>query len=339
MVEDKRTPTLAEVVELVPEKINGNFKGKDILSMEQFDLASIDRLFKVTREMSETAKNARPPQILSGNTIALVFCEPSSRTRLSFDAATKKLGGQTITFNEDPQQFSPVVDRKVFEAKIQTIEVLCNTIVLRHPEKDSAQKAADVAFHVPVINAGDGGKSHPTQALGDLYTIQEKKGTLSGLKGVLARDLKYSRTVHSLLEGLSLYPNNTIYLLSQEELKLERRYVEKFRNSGLKIIEIEDESNLPKVCDFWYWTRIQRERFEDDQLKDYGKLNDHYIMDADFVKKHGNENLIIMHPLPRIEEIAIDVDKDPRSVYLKNQVRNGMYIRMALLALVLGKIK
>lgn len=318
-----------------PEKINGNFGRKDILSLEQFDPASLEKLFKITQEMSEIAKYASSSQVLSGNIITLLFYEPSSRTRGSFDAATKQLGGQTIVV-ENPQQFSSVAKGETFEDTIRTFEAYCDAIVLRHPSIGSAQKAAEAAKSVPVINAGDGIGEHPTQALLDLYTIFERTKTLSGLKGLIAGDIKNGRTVHSLLEGLSLYPNNTVYLLSPEQLRLQKPLLEKLKAKGLNIIEIQDSADIPKDCNFWYWTRVQKERF--DNIEEYEKLKNRFIVTPQFLNDYGNENMILMHPLPRVGEITEDVDRDPRAVYLRNQIRNGMYVRMALLALVLGKI-
>ncbi|MDO8620775.1 MAG: aspartate carbamoyltransferase [Candidatus Levybacteria bacterium] len=232
-----------------PEKINGDFKGKDILSIDQFNPASISYLFHLTTAMAEVVKNAKPNDLLRENIITLLFYEPSTRTRGSFDAATKRLGGSTIVV-ENPQQFSSVSKGETLKDTIRVFEAYSDAIILRHPEVGSAQKAADIAKFVPVINAGDGIDEHPTQALLDLYTIHEKIGTLSGLKGLFAGDIKNGRTVHSLLKGLSLYPNSTVYLLSPRELKLQTDLLEKLKSKGLKIIEIEDVEEIPRDCNF-----------------------------------------------------------------------------------------
>lgn len=331
MVEN-RTQTLPET-EFRPEKISGNFKGKDILSMEQFDPSSLKKLFKKTKKMSEIAKNAKPNTSLKGNIVTLLFYEPSSRTRGSFDAAAKQLGGQTIVV-ENPQQFSSVAKGETFEDTIRTFEAYCDAIVLRHPRSGSAQKAAEAAKFVPIINAGDGIGEHPTQALLDLYTIWEKTGTLSNIKGLITGDIKNGRTVHSLLKALSLYPNNIVYLLSPEQLKLDRVLFEELKVKGLNIVEIDKTEDIPKDCNFWYWTRVQKERFENEE--EYEKLKNIFIATPQLLKDYGNSYMILMHPLPRVGEITADVDEDSRAVYLRNQVRNGMYIRMALLALILG---
>jgi aspartate carbamoyltransferase catalytic subunit len=333
MVEQgKSTPEL----DFRPEKINGNFKGKDILSMEQFDPKSITKLFKLTEKMSRLAKSATPSKILGGNIATLIFYEPSTRTRGSFDAATKQLGGQTVVV-ENPQQFSSVSKGETLEDTIKVFEAYGDTIIIRHPEVGSAEKAAKAAKFVPIINAGDGIGEHPTQALLDLYTIWEKTGTLSGLKILCGGDIKNGRTVHSLLKALSIYPGNTAYLLSPEILKLDRVLLEELKAKGLNIVEIDKVEDIPKDCSVWYWTRVQKERFKN--LEDYEKVKNRFIITPELLEKYGNDKMILMHPLPRVGEITEDVDRDPRAVYLRNQIRNGMYIRMALLTLILGKEK
>jgi aspartate carbamoyltransferase catalytic subunit len=345
-----------------PEKIiNGDFKGKDILSMEQFDPQSLQILFDVTKNMSQIAKYSQTSNVLDGNLVTLLFYEPSSRTMNSFDAAAKQLKGNTL-IEKDPKHFSSVAKGETFEDTIRTFEAYCDAIVIRHPEKGSAIKAAIAAEIVPVINAGDGNGEHPTQALLDLYTIYEKYGRLSELKLLFAGDIKNGRTVHSLLKALAIFPDNEISLLSPNQLKLDKTLLEDLRSKGLKIKEISDAKDIPKDRDVWYWTRVQKERFKivskltkvankifekmlhrnpDDKLLtngEYEKLSKSFIVNPQFLEQYGNDDMVLMHPLPRVGEIAKEVDKDPRAIYLKNQVRNGMYIRMALLALVLGKI-
>ena len=317
-------------------KINGNFTGKDILSLSQFTKDSIDALFSHVTHMRYLAKNFLPSDILKGNIGTLLFYEPSSRTRASFDASFKQLGGQTVVV-ENPQQFSSVSKGETFEDTIRVFESYCDVIVLRHPEKGSAKKAADAAKFVPIINAGDGPGEHPTQALLDLYTIYEHAGRLDNLIGVCGGDIKNGRTIHSLLKGLALYPRNTIYLLSPELLKLDRADIKRYQEKGLKIIEIDSMDKIPKETDFWYWTRVQKERFENE--KEYKKVNNLFIVTPKNFNKLASKKTILMHPLPRVGEIDPALDDDPRSQYLKDQVRNGMYVRMALIALVLGKLK
>jgi len=361
MVEYRKIPTPPDALKFHPEKINGNFFGKDIISMEQFDSSSLKMIFDVTKSMSQIAKNSQASSILDGNLVTLLFYEPSSRTMNSFDAAIKQLKGNTL-IEKDPKHFSSVAKGETFEDTIRTFEAYCDAIVIRHPEKGSAAKAATAADTIPVINAGDGNGEHPTQALLDLYTIYEKYGKLSGLKILFAGDIKNGRTVHSLLKALSLFPDNQIYLLSPNQLKLDRASLEDLRSKGLKINEISDSKDIPRDSDVWYWTRVQKERFKivnglsktadkifgkmlhgnlNDKLLtggEYEKLRKSFIVDPQFLEQYGNDDMILMHPLPRVGEITKEVDKDPRAVYLKNQVRNGMYVRMALLALILGKV-
>lgn len=319
-----------------PEKINGNFKDKDILSMDQFDTGSLNALFEITKEMEPIAVKAEPCDILRGKQAVLVFYEPSSRTRVSFENAMKQLGGEA-TVIENPQQFSSVAKGETLEDTIRTFEAYSDLIVLRHPETGSLKIAADVAEFVPIINAGDGGQGeHPTQALLDLYTISQSAGQLDHLTGVLAGDMLNGRTVKSLIRGLALYPGNKLYLLSPEELKLSREDFAEFSRRGVELEEITSEEEIPQDANFWYWTRVQKERFKD--LDDYEKVKNKFTVTEKLLEERGNPNMSLMHPLPRVGEIDSRVDKDPRAVYLRPQIRNGMYVRMALLGLVLGKI-
>lgn len=317
-------------------KINGNFKNKDIVSLRQFDTKSIYKLFKVTKKMADIAKHAKSSNILKGNIVTLLFYEPSSRTFGSFAAAAKQLSGHTIEII-NPTDFSSVSKGETFEDTIRVFEAYCDLIVLRHPEKGAAQKAAEIAKFVPVINAGDGIGEHPTQALLDLYTIYQKFGKLNNLTGLFAGDLLNGRTVKSLLRGLSLFSNNIAYLLSPKQLKLSREDFDDFKKSGLKLIEIENKKDIPKNANFWYWTRTQKERFKN--KKNYEEVKNKFIVTKKVLQDFGNKDMILMHPLPRVGEILPEVDGDKRAVYLTSEIRNGMYIRMALLSLVLGKIK
>lgn len=315
-------------------KIKGNFKSKDIFSLNQFSPSDIQQLFDHVPAMKDIALNAKPADILKGNIVTLLFYEPSSRTFGSFGAAVKQLGGQTLDII-NPQQFSSVSKGETLEDTIRVFEAYSDAIVLRHPEKGTVQKAADAAFFVPIINAGDGIGEHPTQTLLDMYTIYEKFQKLDNLTGVIAGDILNGRTVHSLLLGLSQYKGITIYLLSPEQLRLSRDDFSFYSKKGVKLIEIEKETDLPKNADFWYWTRVQKERFKD--LEEYKKVNNKFIITKNLLDTYGNKDMIIMHPLPRVGEIDPAIDNDKRAVYLRSQIRNGMYIRMALLALVLEK--
>lgn len=237
----------------------------------------------------------------------------------------------------DPKHFSSVAKGETLEDTIRVFEAYSDCIVLRHPVAGTALQAANAAKLVPIINAGDGIGEHPTQALLDMYTIYEKFGRLDHLTGVMTGDLLNGRTVHSLLLALSLYKDNTVYLLSPTQLRLKIEDLKLFSERGIRLIEIESEKDLPKDAHFWYWTRVQKERFDNSDA--YEAVKNRYIITPKLVKMYGNKNLIIMHPLPRVEEIVPEIDEDPRAVYLTSEIRNGMYVRMALLALILGKIK
>lgn len=312
-----------------------HFVRQDILSLDQFDIDSLFKLFSITRQMSFFAQHSQPLDLLKGTISTLLFYEPSSRTFASFGAAIKRLGGQTIDI-QNPGQTSSVAKGETLEDTIRVFEAYSDLIVMRHPLTGAAKAAAKAAFFVPIINAGDGIGEHPTQALLDLYTIYEKFGRLDHLTCLLSGDLLNGRTIHSLLRGLSLFPGNTIYLLAPDSLKLKREDLENFKKRGLKLFEIPSEKDIPKTADIWYWTRIQKERFSD--LTEYEKVKNALTITPELLRKYAKKDMIIMHPLPRVGEIAVTVDRDPRAVYLKSQVRNGMYIRMALVSLVLGKI-
>ena len=315
-------------------EIKGDFLNKDILSLDQFDIPSIKKLFRLADKMKRLAKNAMPSNILKGNLVTLLFYDPSSRTRGSFDAAVKQLGGNTIVV-ENPQQFSSVSKGETLEDTIQVFESYTDAIVIRHPDSGTAEKAAKSAKFVPIINAGDGVGEHPTQALLDMYTIHEHTGRLDNLIGVAGGDIKNGRTIHSLMRGLSIFKNNTIYLLSPTILKLSKEELAEYRKRGLTIHEIQSMDEIPKTANFWYWTRVQKERFKNPV--EYKKVNNMFVVTKDNFQKLAGKKTILMHPLPRVGEITTDADNDNRAVYLKTQVRNGMYIRMALIALVLGK--
>jgi len=319
----------------IPEKINDSFAGKDILSLDQFTPDAISHLFEVARHMRVISDNALADQTLGGNLTTLLFYEPSSRTRGSFEGAIKQLGGQTIVV-ENPQQFSSVSKGETFDDTVRTFEAYCDLIVLRHPNIGAASAAAEIV-KVPVVNAGDGIGEHPTQALLDLFTIHEHAGKLSNVTGVVGGDIKNGRTIHSLLRGLSLYEGNTINIISPSELGLSKEEKDKYEKRGVTINILESIEEIPKDADFWYWTRVQKERFKDDS--EYERLKNNFIVTEENFNRLAGERTGLMHPLPRVGEIDPALDKDLRSLYLRSQVRNGMYIRMALLSMVLGKIR
>lgn len=315
--------------------INGDFRGKDIVSLNQFSLEDIQLLFPVIRQMKQMAVNHEPSSLLAGHLISLLFFEPSSRTFSSFSAAVKRLGGQTIEV-QNPEIVSSVSKGESFEDTIRVFEAYSSALVLRHPQPGSALTAARSAEFVPVINAGDGNNEHPTQTLLDLYTLYEKFGRLDHLTGLLAGDVFNSRTLHSLMRGLSLFKNNTVYLLSPSQLRLSRTDLARFSGQGLSIIEIDCEQDIPRDCHFWYWTRIQKERFASlDIYNDVVTKN--FTVTPALLATYASKDMILMDPLPRVATIDPAVDDDERAVYLRSQIRNGLYTRMALLALILGK--
>jgi aspartate carbamoyltransferase len=314
--------------------INGDFKGKDIISLDQFSQKDIKLLFDLVPKMRQIALDAMPSKIIAGKIVVILFYEPSTRTFGSFSAAVKKLGGQTIEI-QNPLQTSSIAKGESLEDTIRTFETYSDLIVIRHPKVGSAQIAAYAAKCASVINAGDGVGEHPTQALLDLYTICEKFKRLDNLTVLVAGDMLNGRTVHSLIRGLALYPKNTVYLLSPDDLRLGRNDYSDFTSRGVKLVEINSENDIPKNAHVWYWTRVQKERFKN--IKHYEKVKNKFVVSQKFLDKYAGKNTILMHPLPRVGEILPEVDDDPRAIYLRSQIRNGVYVRMALLTLVLRK--
>jgi len=315
------------------QKLNGSFAGKDIVSLDQFTAQDIKKVLSLAKKLKPLREKGKPSKILTGKIITLLFYEPSSRTYSSFASASQQLGAGIIPI-QDAKTASSVYKGETLPDTINTLESYSDVIVMRHPQNGSALEAAG-AGNVPIINAGDGTNEHPTQTLLDLYTIFEHTKKLENLTGLLAGDMLNGRTAKSLIKALALFKGNTLYLLSPEKLKLTREEFKNLGNRDVKLIEISKESEIPKNADFWYWTRVQKERFKTE--KDYEAVKNKFILTTDLVKKYAGKKTIFMHPLPRVGEIETNVDADPRAVYLNTQMRNGVYVRMALLALVLGK--
>ena len=312
--------------------INGNFKNKDIISLDQFDKKSIEILFRQAAKIKKTPVK-KLLKILQGKVAGLLFFEPSTRTFSSNSAGFKRLGGQTVE-HQNPNVTSSAVKGETIEDTVKMMEQYCDLLVIRHPIKGTLEIAANAAT-VPVINAGDGIGEHPTQALLDMFTVYEKFKKLEGLKGLMVGDILNGRTVHSIIKCLSIFPNNTLYLLSPKELRLSRKDLEEAKKRKIKLIEIKSFEEIPADCHFWYWTRVQKERFTD--KNEYEKLKLSFILTKKLLEKKAGKNTLIMHPLPRVGEIEKAVDSDPRAVYLTTEAKNGMYIRMALFSLILGK--
>lgn len=323
-------------VQSAVEKIQGDFKGKDIVSFDQFSVDDLAILFEATQQMKRIVRNNEPSRLLEGMLVSLLFFEPSSRTFSSFAAAVKRLGGQTIEM-QNPEKTSSITKGESFEDTIRVIEAYSDLLVMRHRIPGAAREAALAAEDMPVINAGDGNNEHPTQTLLDMYTLYERFGRLDNLTGLLAGDALNSRAIHSLIRGLSLYKNNTIYVLSPCRLCLTRDDVVNFTDRGIRLIEIHSVEDMPHDCDFWYWTRVQRERF--DSAEEYQQAQHEIVVATpELLDTYAKKDMILMDPLPRFESVDPAVDVDERAVYLRSQIRNGLYTRMALLALVLGRL-
>ncbi|MBW7960415.1 aspartate carbamoyltransferase [Patescibacteria group bacterium] len=312
------------------QPINSSFKGKDIVSLDQFNRASILRLFKEAKILKKIPTK-KLLNVLKGKIATLIFFEPSTRTFSSHSVAFKKLGGQTIEY-QNPLSTSSSVKGETIEDTVRVFEQYADVIVVRHPTKGTLKKVAD-AVRIPVINAGDGIGEHPTQALLDLFTVWEKHKKLDNLKVLMAGDLLNGRTVHSLIRGLSMFPKNTIYLLSPKQLRLSKDDFEAFSKKGVKLVEIYSAKDIPTDCHFWYWTRVQKERFND--KKEYEKLKLSFVLTKKLVDEKAGKITLLMHPLPRVGEVETELDSDYRAVYLTDEVKNGMYIRMALFKLIL----
>ena len=314
------------------QKIKADFFGKDILSIDQFTSTDIDLLLSQVPQYKEIADKTIPVDILAGKVITLLFYEPSSRTFGSFFSAASRLGASVLPI-QNPETVSSVAKGETLEDTIKTFASYSEAIVMRSKEKGAALRAA-TATDVPILNAGDGTGEHPTQALLDMYTIHERFGKLSGITGVFVGDLLNGRTVHSLLRALALYPNNHMYLLSPASLQLPPELSQELTTKGLKLTAISSADDLPIDSNFWYWTRVQKERFTD--LAEYERTKLSFILTPKLLQEKGNDDLILLHPLPRVGEIEEAVDTDPRAYYFR-QMRNGLYLRMALFAMILGK--
>ena len=308
----------------------GSLRGQDIIAVSQFSTDQLDYIFDVAEEMRAIVERDGGSDRLRHRVLACLFYEPSTRTSASFIAAMERLGGSVIPITQGVQ-FSSVSKGETLHDTIRTLEQYADVIVLRHPETGSASIAA-AAADVPVINAGDGVGEHPTQALLDLFTIKEELGALDGLHVAMVGDLRYGRTVHSLTQLLSRYDVRFTFV-SPEVLRLPLDYMNQVKDAGKQVRETYNVADVIGSADVLYVTRVQKERFSD--LAQYESLKDFYRVTPDLMEQ-AKQRAIIMHPLPRVNEIDVRVDTDPRAAYFR-QVKNGMYIRMALLAAVLGR--
>ena len=296
---------------------------KGLIDILDFSTEELDELIQTACDIIENPQNYS--EKCKGKKLATLFYEPSTRTRLSFEAAMYELGGNVIGFSEANSSSSAKGESVADTAK--TISCYADIIAMRHPKEGSALVAKNNAT-IPVINAGDGGHCHPTQTLADLLTIYREKGTFSGLKIGFCGDLKFGRTVHSLINALSRYDGNEVYLISPDELKLPS-YVKKdvLLKKNIKYVQTTDLEGVIGELDILYMTRVQRERFFNEE--DYLRLKDSYILTSKKLE-NAKPDLSIMHPLPRVNEISVEIDDDERACYFK-QVLNGKYMRMALI--------
>lgn len=311
------------------DRQDGPFYGRDILSVKQFDRVQIETIFGVAREMEAMVRRVGSFDLLKGKILANLFYEPSTRTSSSFTSAMERLGGSVIPINE--VRYSSVSKGESLPDTVRTLEAYADVIVLRHPETGAAALAAKYA-RKPVINAGDGIGEHPTQALLDLFTIREELGAIDGLTVTMLGDLKYGRTVHSLSRLLTLY-NVRLNYVSPEILRMPQEVMAEVAARGISQAEYRELDPVLAETDVLYVTRVQKERFASEA--EYEQVKGAYVIDPQTMAR-AKEQMILMHPLPRVTEIAMEVDDDPRAAYFR-QMEYGLYIRMALLAMVLGK--
>ncbi len=305
------------------------FYGKDILSVSQFSHADLEYIFAVAKEMRAMVERVGTFDLLKGKILANLFYEPSTRTSSSFTSAMERLGGSVIPINE--VRYSSVSKGESLPDTVRTLECYADVIVLRHPEVGASALAAKYA-RKPIINAGDGVGEHPTQALLDLFTIEEELRRVDGLTVTMLGDLKYGRTVHSLSRLLSLFKIRLNYV-SPQILRMPAELVAELKGRGVQQTEDTSLDRFLTETDVLYVTRVQKERFEN--LEDYEKVKGAYVITPETLRS-AKEQMIVMHPLPRVGEISMEVDDDPRAAYFR-QMEYGLYVRMALLAMVLGK--
>lgn len=292
---------------------------KNLISCEQLtqkDLKELFDLADVVRANPKKYSNA-----LDGKVITTLFFEPSTRTRLSFETAILRLGGKLVS-TENAKENSSSTKGEILEDTISVVSGYSDAIVMRHSFNDAAERAAKVA-NIPIINAGSGKGEHPTQSLLDAYTIRSKKGRLDNLKIAILGDLINGRTIHSLIKLFGLYNNIEFYGLSKENLALPEKYIKIIEETGNKYFKCDSFDDIPKDVDIMYHTRIQAERSDEDLGKEK------FIINKEVLNKFSDDTLV-MHPLPRVDEISTDIDGDKRAVYFE-QAHNGMWVRMALL--------
>lgn len=305
-----------------------DFKNRDVISIKDFSKEEINYILNYTKKMVPYAKGEKHTDILREKILSSLFFEPSTRTRLSFESAMNRLGGRVIGF-ADPSATSQKKGESLADT-IRMADSYSDAIVIRHPQEGAARLSTEFA-ESPILNAGDGAGQHPTQCLLDLFTIITERKQIKGNKIVLLGDLKYGRTVHSLAYALSLLGAELTFV-SPESLKMPKEVINECKEFGVEPSSISNLERAVKDANVLYVTRIQKERFPD--AEEYNRVVGMYKVDMDLLK-HVKEDLIIMHPLPRVVEIDPEVDKTHHALYFK-QAFNGVPVRMALLSLILG---
>lgn len=300
-------------------------KGQDLISAKELSREKIRAILDRAYEI----KHSHPGPLLKGFLLASCFFEPSTRTRLSFEAAMKRLGGDVIGFSE--QTSTSAQKGESLHDTMKVVGLYSDVVVIRHPQIGSAAEAA-LATETPVVNAGDGANEHPTQTLLDLFSIQECQGKLDGLKIAFVGDLLYGRTVHSLTTALKHF-KATLYFVSSPSLAIPQKFTKDLDQEGISYSLHSSIEEIIDQVDILYMTRIQKERFAN--ADDYALIKDRMILTSEILKR-AKKNLKVLHPLPRVNEIALEVDQTPHAYYFQ-QAENGLYVRQALLALILGK--
>ena len=304
---------------------------KDIISMNDISKEEILEILEIAEKIENSSEEEKL-NFLKGKIIATLFFEPSTRTKMSFESAAFRLGAQVLQL--PPLEQSSVKKGESFSDTIRMVESYSDVIVVRHPN-DGAARLASTTSKKPVINAGDGSNQHPSQTLLDLYTIKEEKGTLSNLSIAFVGDLKYGRTVHSLVKALTHF-NPTIYFVSPKILQMPTYLIDDLDKNNIKYEILEDFRDCLDKIDVFYMTRIQKERFPD--IEDYQKVKGVYVINKENILGKCKEDMIILHPLPRVDEISTDLDETKHALYFK-QAKNGIPVRQAMMMKVLDKVK
>ena len=300
---------------------------KHIISIPELSRSELELIVKTAGQLKATPN----PELLKNKVVASCFFEPSTRTRLSFETAIQRLGGTVIGFDNDGNT-SLSKKGETLADSVRVIASYVDAFVMRHPQEGAARLASEFSKGVPVVNGGDGSNQHPTQTLLDLFSIYETQGRLDNLNIALVGDLKYGRTVHSLAQALAKFNNNRFFFIAPEVLAMPDYIYKELDEAGISYsLHSEIESVLPEL-DIMYMTRVQKERFDESE---YAHIKSAFILSASLLKE-ARDNLKVLHPLPRVDEITIDVDKTPYAYYFQ-QAENGVYARQALLAIILNE--